>query len=219
MLLRDSVGNLYRVLRMRVIGAVLAVCLLVSLVAGTVAGAWGRTPAGNTALIVPFSVGPATLAAGWAWLALDGDTADRRQVLISVVAITIATLVLAALTALLPIVALGSGIPPLAGLIALAVPIVLAAPIGAALAARHNRPRPGRGWGAMPLVIMLLFLLVVAPSGTAPVLAPLLVPCVVVAPLAPDLGRTGALVQRLVGIVLLPILVSAGHLLGMSLTP
>ena len=182
--------------------------------AGVVAGAWGRTPAGNTALMVPFSVGPALVAAGWAWLALANATSDRGRLLVSAAMYAAAALALALVTMLLPLATVGTNVPPLAGLIALAIPLVLAAPVGIALAARLDRPRPGRGWGAMPLVVALLVLLVMSPTGLAYVVAPLLVAVVLVAPLAPDLDRTGAMAERIAGSVLLPIVVTLGLYFG-----
>jgi len=201
----------------KVIGAVFALCAAACLVAGAVAGAWGRTSAGNTALIVPFGFGPAAVAAGWVWLALDGDIDDRSRMLVSVAGFAIATLVLALLSAVLPPLTVQFGAPPLAGLVALAIPLVLAAPTGNALAARHDRPHPFRDWGAMPLVVALLLVLLATPAGAAPAVAPLLVPVVMVAPLAPNLDRTGVLVERIVGGVLLPVVVAASLLIGMAL--
>ena len=202
---------------MRLIAAVLGGCFLISVIAGVIAAAWGRTPAGNTALIVPFSVGPALIAAGWAWLALADSGPDRRQVLVLSAAFGGAALVLTLLVAALPLLAVGSSAPPLAGLLALAIPVVAAAPVGMGLAGRAGRPRPGRGWGAMPLVVALLALLVMAPTGLAFVVAPLLVPVVLIAPFGPDLATTGAMSQRIAAGILLPILVIAGLFAGMSI--
>jgi hypothetical protein len=197
---------------------VLASCGLIALVFGAIAGAWGRTPAGNTALIVPYVVGPAIVTAGWVVLAVLGDERERRRLALSVAAFALAGLVLALLLALLPLVASAAGAPPLASLILLAVPLVLGAPVGAALAARHERPRPGRGWGAMPLVVALLVVVIFAPTGVASAVAPLFVPVVLVAPLAPDVQRTGAQFERIGGAVLLPIVVISGLFAGMAFT-
>jgi hypothetical protein len=60
-------------------------------------------------------------------------------------------------------------------------------------------------------------LLVMAPTGLAFAVAPLLVPVVLVAPLGPDLGRTGALALRITACILLPILVIAALFAGMSI--
>jgi hypothetical protein len=197
----------------KTVGAVLGVAFATAVLAGVVAGAWGRTAAGNTALIVPFSVGPAIAAGGWAWLAVAGALSDRATLLTSA-SFGGATFVLGVLTTLLPLAALASDVPPLAGLITLAIPPVLAAPVGAALAARVGRPRPGRGWGAMPVVVALLVLLVMAPTGLAYVVAPLLVAVVLVAPLAPDVDKTGAMALRIAGAVALPFVIVAGLFLG-----
>jgi hypothetical protein len=211
---------LYRVVSaqaVKLVALVLFVCAVVAVAAGAVAGAWGRTPAGNTALVVPFTVIPAIVAGGWAMLGLGGDEQDRRRLVASIIGFALSGVVLALGVVAVPLLAVGSSLPPLAGLIALAIPIVLAAPIGIALAARHDRPRPARGWGVMPLVIALLVVLVLAPTGLAPTLTPLLVPVVLVAPLGPDLGRTGALWQRIGGAILLPIVVIVALFTGMSL--
>src|SRR5690242_14982303 len=56
---------------------IIALCAGTALVLGVIGGLWGRTPAGNTALVVPFGVGPAVVAAGWTALTLDLRTNGR----------------------------------------------------------------------------------------------------------------------------------------------
>src|SRR5262245_41038609 len=53
-----------------VVAGVMLLGALCAAVLGAVGALWGATPAGNTALVVPFAGGPAVLAAGWSFLLL-----------------------------------------------------------------------------------------------------------------------------------------------------
>jgi len=189
---------------------VLGGSLALAFLTGLIAGAWGRTPAGNTALIVPFSVGPAIIAAGWAALAL-----TEKRAAVGAAAYFVLALVLSLLTSLMPALLLRSGgdVFPM-GVAALAIPVVLAMPIGGALAALLDHPPGRRGWLGSIASCLAVLLLVLAPTGLGFALAPLLLTVVLLSPLALRHGVAAREPPHVAGAVLLPLAVVLGILAG-----
>jgi hypothetical protein len=192
----------------RVLG-VLGASLALAFLTGLIAGAWGRTPAGNTALIVPFSVGPAIIAAGWAALAL----AEKRAA-VGAAAYFVLALVLSLLTSLLPVLLLGRGGDGSVGSVALAIPVVLAVPIGGAIAVLLGFQPGRRGWLASIATCLVAVVLVLAPTGIGFALAPLLLTMVLLSPLALRHGVAAREPLHVAGAVLLPLAVALGILAG-----
>jgi len=157
------------------VGVIVAIAALGALVLGLVGGLWGRTPAGNTALVVPFGGGPALVAGGWAAIVVAGrrpPIGPWRCALLT----GGATLVASLAAIYLPLALSNAALPPIA--------LVLAALLGA-LVARVLDCQPGRnGWLAFGAIALAAILLTALAAGFAAILNLLLVPLLVVLPLA-----------------------------------
>ena len=213
-----------------VLAAVGAMGAVGGLVLGFVAALWGSTPAGNTALVVPFAGGPALLAAGWAVLilALRHRVESRERLVAGGLAAGGAALVLALGAVFTPAITLVSGVsgPETqrnVSLLALAVPLLLAMLVGVALAAWLGKPVGRRGWGAGAAAALLGIAAIVLVPGLGFTLAPLLIPLALLAPLLAARGshpaagagpRWGWLAAG--ALALLPVVV-AGLVAGMAL--
>ena len=122
------------------------------------------------------------------------------------------------LTAVLPLPRSASDVPPLAGL------IDARDPAGAGRAGRRGaggarRPPTARAAAGAPCPSWSRSWCCSSWRRPAPPtsVAPLLVAVVLVAPLAPDVDKTGAMAFRIAGAVVLPFVIVAGLFLGMSI--
>ena len=166
------------------VGVIVAIAALGALVLGLLGGLWGRTPAGNTALVVPFGGGPALVAGGWAAIAVAGRVPPMglwRGALLGGGATLVASLV----AIYLPVALSDAALPPIA--------LVLAALFGV-LVARVLDCQPGRnGWLAFGAIALAATLLAALVEGFAAILNLLLVPLLVALPLALSTPPTRAL--------------------------
>jgi hypothetical protein len=169
----------------------LAAGAVVAALLGYVTAQWGKTPAGNSALVVPFAGGPAVLAAGWAALilALYHQERERQKLLAGSAAAGGAALLLGLAAVFLPVVAVTSapGVAPAAAILWPAALPLLATLIGTGLAAWLGYPSGLQGWlgGIVVAVLVAAGALLVPGLGYA--LAPLLIPLPLLVPLL--LGR------------------------------
>jgi hypothetical protein len=152
-----------------IVASVLAIGLVASVALGAIATVWGRTPAGNTALVVPFAGGPALVAGGWTALILG---LDQRQEA-SRGRLVVGALLGGALALVAALVAVFASLP-VEAIVALVLGLVLA---------RELRGRPGPGALVAGVVVALVATgLTLLPTGLGFFLAPLVVPFVVVTP-------------------------------------
>jgi hypothetical protein len=149
------------------------------------------------------------VAAGWAALTL-----TQARAAIGAGAYFVLALVLSLLTSLLPVLLLGSGGGASMGVAALAIPVVLAAPIGGALATLLNHPPGRRGWVASIAVCLVALAMVLAPTGIGFALAPLLLAVVLLSPLSLRQGTSAREPAHVVAAVLLPLVVAVSVLAG-----
>lgn len=164
---------------------------------GAVAVVWGATPAGNTALAVPFIGGPALLAAGWVVqaLALRHGNVSRAGLAGGALAAVALGAVLAFIPVVAPAFVIGSGgtgtdIPMLA--LALSAP-VLAVLFGGLLAAWLGGSVTRSGWIGGAAVGFLALAATLLPGGVGYFLIPLVIPLALAMPLmvGRGAGRTG----------------------------
>ena len=168
----------------------LAASAVAGLIAGCVTALWGRTPAGNTALVVPFAAGPAITATGWAALILRLRHGEQgRRLLAGSAAVGGAALLLALAAVFLPVALAIAGrtTTPTMALFLNAAVLLLVPPIGAALAAWLGHPPGPRGWGSSVAAALVILAGTPLVPGLAYLLVPLLVPLPLVLPLL--LGR------------------------------
>ena len=211
---------------MRTTLVVLAGAPLAGLSLGAASVAWGGTRAGNTALIAPLLGGPALLAAGWAILLLSLRHRERAVVAAGgALLAAAATSVLGAITWVIPVisvVATPSSLPVATIFWSAAAPALASLPLGVALAARLGHAPTRRAWlagagaataaAAVPVLLLPL----------AQIVAPLLLPTSLLAPLAAARRGSGA-ADTNGGAVLplaavsLPILLFGGFWLGTRL--
>ena len=188
------------------IAGVLGVGFVASVVLGAITAAWGRTPAGNTALVVPFAGGPALVAAGWTVLALALD-AHQQAESPSWSRLTTGALLGGAfgLVAVLGAVFLPS-LPLLAPIALLLLGILLAMAL---------RMRPGRrAWVAGILAALAATGLILLPTGLGFVLAPLTAPFVLLTPPLASAGATPRWPWLAPAAVAHLVLVAVGFFLG-----
>jgi hypothetical protein len=189
------------------VGVVVAIAALGALVLGVIGGLWGRTPAGNTALVVPFGGGPALVAGGWAALALAFHHDETRPAQLWRAALLAggAALVVSLISIYLPIVLSSGDLQPGA--------LVLAALFGV-LVARVLGHQPDRnGWLAFGAIALASVVLVALAPGFAAILDVLLVPLLVALPVALSTPKAHALALLGASLAVL-IVVVGGVLLG-----
>ena len=203
----------------RLLAVVLAASAALALLLGLIGGLWGRTPAGNTALVVPFAGGPAIAAGAWAALTLAlrlGETGVSRLWLGAVLG-GAAALVASLMAIFLPIVSSNS-LPPAMYPLATASTDVLAALLGLALARALGYRPSSTGWLVLGVALGLLTLLVALVPGLGAILNLILLPVLVVLPLllsdAPTTERTWGNAQLALACLAVLIVVVVGLQVG-----
>jgi hypothetical protein len=144
------------------------VYLVADVLSNTDIGGPGWSLRGNGALVVPFTLAPALVAAGWVWLA---DRSTQRALLAGSATLAIALLFIAA-----PI-AIGSGGGPLVSIGVSIVALALALGVGLLLGGRGRR----LPWPVISVAVVAV--LVAAVPGMGYFLMPILLPMVLTAPL------------------------------------
>ena len=195
------------------------------LVLGLVAEWWGRTPAGNTALVVPFAGGPALLAGVWVLLALGvrQREASWRRLAAGAGLSALTALVTSLLAIFTPVLLTARGAADQGTVVWLALvpPLALAVVAGGLLAALLGHPLTGPGWvvsgGAAALAVVGLWAL----PGVAYLAGALFLPLLVALPVAAGRTRTPGPATSWAGLGLaflaLPLVLIAGLRLGGAL--
>jgi hypothetical protein len=170
---------------------VLASSAALAVLLGLIGGLWGRTPAGNTALVVPFAGGPAIAAGAWTALTLAlhfGETGVSRLWLGAVVG-GVAALIASLVAIFLPIVT-ATSLPPALSSLASWAADVLAALLGFTVVRVLGYRLRARGWLALGVTLALAAALVAFVPGIAAILNLVLLPVLVVLPLLVSDGTT-----------------------------
>jgi hypothetical protein len=189
---------------------------------GAAAGLWGRTPAGNTALVVPFAGGPALLAAGWTVLTLGlrHREASRARLAAGAGLSATAALVASLLAIFTPVMQSARGATDQASLFPLAIipPLALAVLAGGLLATLLAHPPGRRGWAISGCVALLAAIGLSVLPGIGYLVEPLLLPLLVALPVLAGRARTPGPAPRWSTLGLacaaLPLVIIAGLQLG-----
>jgi hypothetical protein len=154
-----------------------------ALLLGLIGGLWGRTPAGNTALVVAFGGGPAIIAGAWVALTLAlrmGETRTARLWLGAVLA-GAAALVASMVGIYAPIVSAESNVNPA---LLIAATDLLAAILGVLVARGLGYRLTGGAWLALGASTMVIVVLLQAVPGLGALLNLVFAPLLVALPLA-----------------------------------
>ena len=206
----------------RSVGVVLAAAGCGALVLGLAAGLWGRTPAGNTALVVPFAGGPALVAASWIVLALILQQRETNQRTIATAAALggLLALLTSAAVIFLPILTAGSTPQqpePSYFPLGLVGPL-LAASIGGALLARnllHEQP----AWALLAVATILAAAAQGLLPGAGYLVAPFLLPLLIALPILARTHRAATALTCLAALLVVVIGLMAGTYVSALLPP